>query len=194
MGLLENTIGAMIGRRMGGDDQGAAPSGGMGPYGPLAGALLAMLAAKAATGGFGDLGGLLGGGKPQTPSSQAPTPQSPPGGAPSQGGQFLPQAQPDTQTGAGGLLSGLGGLLNQFQQNGHGNVAQSWVGNGQNAPATSTQITQALGPDTIRELAQRLGLPEEEVASRLSQELPQVVDKLTPQGRLPTHDEASAWH
>lgn len=191
MGLLENTIGAMIGRQMGGSDAGMSPAaaggGGSSAYAPLAGALLAMLAAKAATGGFGDLGSLLGGGAKQ-PQPQATVPQAP---RPQSGGSFLPQGQ--DAAGAGGLLSGLGGLLNQFQQSGHGNVAQSWVGPGQNQSASPGQITQALGPDTIRELAQRLGMSEDEVSSRLSKELPQVVDKLTPQGRLPTHDEASAW-
>src|ERR1700712_4915592 len=159
MGLLENTIGAMIGRRMGGgDDQGMAPSSSGGSaYGPLAGALIAMLAAKAATGGFGDLGGMLRGGQQAQP---APTPTPSP-----QSGQFLPQG--DSQSGAGGLLSGLGGLLNPVQQSGHGNIAQSWVGSGQNTPASPTQITQALGPATIRDLAQRLGIPESEVSARL---------------------------
>lgn len=180
MGLLENTIGAMIGSRMGGDD-GLAPSQGSGSsaYAPLATALIGLLAAKAATGGFGNLGSLFGGNQtsPVPPAGQ-PVPQAPP-------------SQP--QSGAGGLLSGLGGLFSQFQQSGHGDLMNSWVGSGQNAPANPNQISQALGPDTLRELAQRLGLPESEVAARLSRELPQVVDKLTPQGRLPTHDEVSSW-
>lgn len=172
MGLLENSIGAMIGNRMGGDGD-VPTSSGSSAYAPLATALIGLLAAKAMTGGFGNLGGMLGGG------AQAPQP--------------TPQGQPQQQSPAGGLLSGLGGLLHQFQQNGQGNLANSWVGTGQNAPASPNQISQALGPDTIRELAQRLGLPEDEVASRLSKELPQVVDKLTPNGRLPTHEEASTW-
>ncbi len=173
MGLLENTIGAMIGTRMGGG--GGAPSQGSGgsAYAPLATALIGLLAAKAMTGGFGNLGGMLGGGD--------------------QARQPTPQGQPQQQSGAGGLLSGLGGLLNQFQQSGQGNLMNSWIGSGQNAPTTPNQISQALGPDTLRELAQRTGLPEDQVASQLSQELPRVVDKLTPEGRLPTHEEASAW-
>lgn len=186
MGLLENTIGAMIGRRMDGGDAGPSPSGGGSPYAPLAGALLAMLAAKAATGGFGDLGGLFGGGKPADPAQPSPQPVPSPA-------QIPPSSAGQDQVGAGGLLTGLGGLLNHFQQNGQGQIAQSWVQPGPNQPATPGQITQALGPDTIRELAQRLGIPEDQVAARLSQELPQVVDKLTPQGRLPTHQEALAW-
>lgn len=170
MGLLENTIGAMIGRHSG--EAQNAPSSGSSPYAPLAAALIAMLAAKAMTGGFGDL---LGG------HQQAP-----------QGG--TPPATPQPPAGAGGLLAGLGGLLNQFQQSGHGSLVQSWIGGGQNALATPVQISQALGPDALRELARRAGIPEDQVAAQLSHELPQLVDKLTPQGRLPTHEEASAWH
>lgn len=173
MGLLENTIGAMFGRPSGGDAQGASGSS---PYPVLVTALIGLLAAKAATGGFGNLGGLLGG-------SQAPgTPTAP------QPGQTPPAAP------GGGLLSGLGGLLNQFQQSGHGGLIESWIGSGHNAPATPGQVTQALGPDTVQELSQKTGLSAQEVASQLSQELPAVIDKLTPQGRLPTPDEVSAWH
>ena len=176
MGLLENTIGAMIGRRIGGGDAAPVPSSGNNPYGVLVTALLGLLAAKAVTGGFGNLGGMLGGGR-----ADQPTP------APGQ-----PQGQVGTP--AGGLLSGLGGLLNQFQQNGQGQLVNSWVGAGPNAPATPSQISQALGPDTVQELAQRTGLPAEQVAMQLSQELPHIIDKLTPDGRLPSHDEAAAWH
>ena len=178
MGLLENTIGAMIGS---GGGRSQAPSSGGSPYGALATALIGLLAVKAATGGFGNLGGMLGG--QAAPAGQPAQPQ----------GQGQGQAQP-AQAPGGGLLSGLGGLLQQFQQNGHGNLMNSWVGTGQNTPASPNQISQALGPDTVRQLAQQTGVPEDQVAAQLSEELPHVVDKLTPQGRLPTHDEVSAWH
>jgi uncharacterized protein YidB (DUF937 family) len=85
----------------------------------------------------------------------------------------------------------LGGLLDKLQKGGLGDVANSWVGSGQNKPVSPSQLGPALGPDIIKTLAQRSGLSEEEITSRLSQILPGVVDKLTPQGRLPTLAELS---
>ena len=172
MGILENSIGAMFGQGPGGN---SGPSFGASPYAPLATALIGMLAAKAMTGGFGNLGSMFGGGQSSQP---APGPANP--------------ASTEPQ-GAGGLLGGLGGLLQHFQQSGHGDVAQSWVGNGANQPAQPTQVTQALGPDVIRQLAEKTGMSEQQVAQQLSQELPDLVNRLTPQGRVPTHDEASSF-
>ena len=90
-----------------------------------------------------------------------------------------------------GLLGGLGGLLDKLQKGGLGNVANSWVGPGQNQPASPGQLGSALGPDIIKTLAQRSGLSEEEITKGLSQILPGIVDKLTPNGRLPTLAELS---
>jgi uncharacterized protein YidB (DUF937 family) len=100
------------------------------------------------------------------------------------------QATPDEGAG-GGLLGGLGGLLDKLQKGGLGNAASSWVDSGQNQPVSPGQLGSALGPDIIKVLAQRSGLSEEELTSQLSQLLPGVVDKLTPQGRLPTIAELS---
>jgi uncharacterized protein YidB (DUF937 family) len=100
-----------------------------------------------------------------------------------------PQAPPDE--GDGGLLGGLGGLLNRFQEKGLGDVMDSWVGPGQNKPVAPGQLKTALGPDILKSLAQQTGLSEAELAEKLSQVLPGVVDKLTPQGRMPTQHEAA---
>lgn len=94
-------------------------------------------------------------------------------------------------SGAGGLLSGLGGLLSKLQQAGQGNVANSWVGPGQNQPIAPAQLGGALGPEIISTLAAKTGLSEQELTSQLSQLLPGIVDKLTPNGRLPTIAELS---
>jgi len=99
------------------------------------------------------------------------------------------QAAPDA--GAGGLLGGLGGLVDKLQKGGLGNLVNSWVGAGQNQPVSPNQLGPALGPDIIKTLAQRSGLPEEELTRHLSQVLPGLVDKLTPNGRLPTLAELS---
>jgi uncharacterized protein YidB (DUF937 family) len=89
------------------------------------------------------------------------------------------------------LLGGLGGLLNKLQEGGLGTAANSWIGSGPNQPVSPGQLGSALGPDILKTLAERTGLPQEELAKRLSQVLPGVVDKLTPAGRLPTAAELS---
>jgi uncharacterized protein YidB (DUF937 family) len=99
--------------------------------------------------------------------------------------------QPTSGEGAGGLLGGLGGLLDKLQKGGLGNAANSWVGSGQNQTVSPGQLGSALGPDIIKVLAQRSGLSEEEITNQLSKTLPGLVDKLTPQGRLPTVAELS---
>ena len=99
------------------------------------------------------------------------------------------QAAPDEE--AGGLLGGLGGLMDKLQNGGLGNLINSWVGPGQNQPVSHNQLGPALGPDIIKTLAQRSGLSEEELTRQLSQVLPGLVDKLTPNGRLPTLAELS---
>lgn len=99
--------------------------------------------------------------------------------------------QPASDEGAGGVLGGLGGLLSKLQQGGLGEVAKSWVGSGQNQQVSPGQLGSALGPSIIKMLAQKSGLSEEEITQQLSQVLPGVVDKLTPNGRLPTAAELS---
>jgi uncharacterized protein YidB (DUF937 family) len=93
---------------------------------------------------------------------------------------------------AGSILSGgLGDLLKQFQQNGHGDKAQSWIANGPNKQVSSSELEQALGPEKVSWLMRETGMSREDLLSGLSRELPGVVDKLTPDGRLPTDQEAA---
>ena len=87
--------------------------------------------------------------------------------------------------GQGGAGGGLGDLIGKFTQGGLGDVIGSWVGHGQNAPISGDQLSNVLGSDMISDLAARLGLSHEEAAGQLSQVLPQVVDRLTPQGHAP---------
>jgi uncharacterized protein YidB (DUF937 family) len=100
-------------------------------------------------------------------------------------------SQSTSNEGAGGVLSGLGGLLNKLEQGGLGNVTNSWVGSGQNQPVSPGQLGSALGPNVIKTLAQKSGLSEDELTKQLSQILPGIVNKLTPNGRLPTVAELS---
>ena len=116
-------------------------------------------------------------------------------GALFRGGGAAPAAgkapQPTSDEGAGGLLGGLGGLLDRLQKGGLANAASSWVGSGQNQSVSPGQLGSALGPDIIKVLAGRTGLSEEELTKQLSQVLPGVVNNLTPAGRLPTLAELS---
>jgi uncharacterized protein YidB (DUF937 family) len=89
------------------------------------------------------------------------------------------------QGGAGGAAGGLGALLQQLQQGGLGDAAQSWVSTGPNLPVSADQLQSALGADRIDALAQQVGLPAGDLSSQLAQFLPQVVDQLTPGGQLP---------
>jgi uncharacterized protein YidB (DUF937 family) len=93
---------------------------------------------------------------------------------------------------AGSVLSGgLGDLLNQFQQSGHGDTANSWVGNGQNKQISKDDLASALGADQLDQLSSQSGMSRDDLLDGLSQYLPKVVDHLTPDGRLPNADEVS---
>lgn len=123
-------------------------------------------------------------------------------------GAGTPGTSPGNDAGAkGGILGGLGGLvggasagsvlsgglrdlLNRFKQNGQGQAAESWISSGPNQPIHPDQLAQAIGPDVLNTLSQHTGLSQEELLSRLTRELPAAVDKLTPDGRLPTEEEA----
>jgi len=90
-------------------------------------------------------------------------------------------------TSIGDLLSGgLRDLVNTFKQAGHGDVADSWVGRGANKQIAPSQLEQAIGSDVLETLSQQTGLSREELLSRLSKNLPDAVDKYTPDGRIPT--------
>jgi uncharacterized protein YidB (DUF937 family) len=92
---------------------------------------------------------------------------------------------------AGGVLGGLGGLMNKLEQGGLGNQANSWVGSGQNQPVSPGQLSQALGPNIVKTLSQITGLSEDDLTKQLSQGIPVIVNTLTPNGRLPTVAELS---
>jgi uncharacterized protein YidB (DUF937 family) len=93
---------------------------------------------------------------------------------------------------AGSVISGgLGDLMKQLQQGGHGETANSWVGSGANKAISPRDLASALGADQISALSSQTGLSQDELLNGLSQYLPQVIDHLTPDGRLPTENELS---
>jgi uncharacterized protein YidB (DUF937 family) len=77
---------------------------------------------------------------------------------------------------------GVQGIVAQLEQQGLGGTVRSWVGTGANQPITADQIHQAFGSDTVKQLAAKIGMTPEDLASKLSQILPQAIDKLTPGG------------
>ena len=132
-------------------------------------------------GGLGGLGDLLGG-RAGTSSRAG-------------GGNLLMSLLPlvvmmlQGRNASAGGSGGLGGLLGQLQAAGLGQQADSWVSSGANLPVSAEDLSRALGPDTISQLAAQAGVPEDEVSGGLAQLLPEVVDQLTPGGRMPASDQ-----
>jgi uncharacterized protein YidB (DUF937 family) len=137
-------------------------------------------------GGLGDiLGGLLGGKGSSMPA----------GGKP---GASLNELFPGGLGGllggaaAGGALSaGLDKLIRELQESGHGDAVNSWIGHGENKEIAPSDLGRALGGDTIATLAEQTGMTRGELLDGLSQQLPELIDQLTPHGRVPTAEEAA---
>jgi uncharacterized protein YidB (DUF937 family) len=183
-------LGDVLGGMLGGGQPGGARSGG----------------------GLSDsaLGDMLGGGRTSGPPGGVnptgiDTSVLYPGGGPAGGGLVDPSAGPFAGTtptdemggGAGGLGEVLGGgfgsLIERFNQSGRGDVIGSWIGTGQNRPIAPHDLQDALGDDTVAALSRETGLPRDELLSELSDTLPDVVDRLTPDGRVPDAAEMGRW-
>ncbi len=183
MGLLDVLNGMQNGPR-GPSNPNPQGSGGMSP---LTMAILGLLAWKAVKHFSGNQAG----------AGPAPAPSS----GNSAGGGTGGGLGDILKGGLGGLLAGgaagsvisggLGELLKQLQQNGQGEVANSWVGTGPNRQISPNDLASALGADQINSLMSQSGLSRDELLSGLSQHLPDVIDHLTPDGRLPTESELS---
>jgi uncharacterized protein YidB (DUF937 family) len=88
----------------------------------------------------------------------------------------------------GGQKGDLNGFIQQFSSKGLGDLVSSWVGTGKNLPISAEQIQHVLGSDTVKNLASKMGIDTNSAASQLSNLLPQVIDKLTPNGKVPEGD------
>ncbi|HYS88004.1 MAG TPA: YidB family protein [Bradyrhizobium sp.] len=199
MGLLDVLNGMQNGPR-GPSNPGAQTGGGMSP---MTMAILALLAYKAVK--------HFGGSEPNAAPAPAPSrgssvnadlPGGGMGGGGLAGGGLAGGGLGDLlKGGLGGLLAGgaagsvisggLGDLLKQFQQNGQGDTANSWVSPGPNKAISPGDLAKALGADQIETLASQSGLSRDELLAGLSQHLPDVINHLTPDGRLPTESELS---
>lgn len=98
-------------------------------------------------------------------------------------GMLVHGNEPGGLGGSGGL-GGLGGLLQRFQTAGLGDQVASWIGSGANQSVSADQIKAALSGGPLQALAEHAGIDEDEAASHLSTMLPQMVDRLTPQGQV----------
>ena len=184
MGLLDVLNGMQNGPH-GPSHPSTQSNGGMSP---MTMAILALLAWKAVKHFSGN----------QTGASPASVPVSPPAPTPAGTGGGLGNI---LSGGLGGLLAGgaagsvlsggLGDLLKQFQQNGLGDAANSWVSKGPNKAISPDDLANALGADQLDQLSSQTGLSRQELLQGLSQYLPQAVDHLTPEGRLPNETEVS---
>ena len=162
MGILDGILGNLLGGHSNASPLqsilGSVLGGGQQQQGGIGGALGGLLGGgqQQQQGGLGGaLGGLLGGGQQQS-------------------------------GGMGGMLGGgLGGLLNRFQQNGMGDVAQSWVGTGPNRPVSPDQLNQVFGDEQVNQWSQQSNIPKHDLLSQLSQYLPSAVDQMTPGGQVP---------
>jgi uncharacterized protein YidB (DUF937 family) len=147
----------------GSDTKPAVPDGNIAK--PLILALLAYLASRYLSGGQKD---------------EAPEPLPRASGP-------LPRSTADPSPGS--ILDGLGGLIEQFQKKGFGETIDSWINTGPNKGVAPRDVSDALGGDVVDELSRRTGLSRDQVLNELSRMLPKVVDRLTPQGRLPSFQE-----
>jgi uncharacterized protein YidB (DUF937 family) len=183
MGILDDLLaGAMGGGR--GMGQGApapAPSrggmggtGAMGNMGGIMAALLPVVLAMLANRGGG--------------ATQAGMPGMGGGGLGDILGQVLGGG---AQSGMGGS-GGLGALLEGLQRAGQGDVAKSWVGTGQNLPISPDAIGEIFGSGGLSAIARQAGISESEATAGLSELLPEVVDRVTPDGQVPDLDSLTA--
>ena len=188
MGLLDVLNGMQNGPR--GPSDPNDKSGGMSP---ITMAILGLLAYKAVK-------HLTAGQPGASPAAPAPAPAGQSGGG--LGGGGLAGGLGDLlKGGLGGMLAGgaagsvisggLGDLLKQFQQNGQGDAANSWVSSGPNKQIAPGDLASALGADQLNMLTSQTGLSRDELLSGLSQHLPDVINHLTPDGRLPTEGEVA---
>lgn len=159
-----------------GGNRSAGSSSGMSPIGLAVLGTLAYQALKHK----GQLADMLGGKQREASVTASLNPSA---AADSGGGLF------GALGGGGGLASGLRDLFDRFSQSGHEDKVQSWVSTGANRSIEPTEMEQVLGPDRIQWLMQQTGLPKEQLLAGLSKELPSAIDRMTPNGQVPSDDE-----
>jgi len=169
MGLLDDLLGGLAGQGMGSRAQQQPTQAGAGGAG-MSSILVALMPVV--------LGMLANRGRQGGAPSPAAYEQGTGGGLSDMLGQVLGGA-------AGGGAGGLGGLLEQLQRSGFGEQANSWVSRGANKPIPPDAMTQIFGRDGLEQISRQAGISEEDASRGLSQLLPEVVDRVTPDGDVP---------
>jgi uncharacterized protein YidB (DUF937 family) len=175
--LLGQVLGGLFGqamsrRGMGGGGLGGMGGGGLGGLGgglggiALGSVLGGMMRNRAGAGGIGAARGGMGGGLGGNQTALLV--------------MLLPLAMRWIQRNGG-----MNAVLDKFRQKGLGGQAQSWMATGANQPIDGQSVEQVVGQDELRQMAQRLGVPEQQVAQAFAEIMPEMVDKLTPDGQLP---------
>jgi uncharacterized protein YidB (DUF937 family) len=193
MGLIDVLNGMQNGPR--GQSQPSSSGGGSAGMSPMTMAVLGLLAYKAVKSFSGSQPSFNSAGGAQPASRRSGTLNTGNTGGPGGGlsdvmkgglGSLLASGT------AGSVLSGgLNNLLKQFQQSGQGDVAKSWVNTGPNKAISPGDLAKALGADQINTLMAHTGMSRDELIAGLTQALPEVVNHLTPEGRVPTEQELS---
>ena len=164
MGILDELLAGLAGQALGGRDpqqQTRAAGGGAGMSQVLMALMpivLQMLSNRGARGGSGTGGGIA---------------------------DVLGQVLGGS---GGGTAGGLGGLLEQLQRTGFGEQADSWVSRGANKPISPDAMTQVFGREGLEQISQQAGITSDEASLGLSELLPEVVDRITPEGKVPDAD------
>ena len=171
MGLLDDLLGGLAGQGMGGRAQQQPTRAGAGSSG-MSGVLVALMPVVLAM--LSNRGRQIG-----APNQMNVGPGAG-GGLADVLGQVLGGA-----AGGRGATGGLGGLLEQLQQAGFGEQADSWVSRGANKPIPPDAMTQIFGRDGIEQISRQAGISEDEASRGLSELLPEVVDRVTPDGDVP---------
>jgi uncharacterized protein YidB (DUF937 family) len=182
MGLIDVLNGMQNGPH---GPRGSSSSGSGGGMSPITMAILGLIAYKALKSFTSQPGTAT-----SAPGTPAPTQAGGAGGL----GDILKGGLGGLLAGgaAGSVLSGgLNDLLKQFQQAGQGDVTKSWVGSGPNKTISPDDLAKALGADQINALSAHSGMSRDDLLATLSEYLPQAVDHLTPNGRVPTDQELS---
>ena len=172
--VLGGLFGQALGRRgMGGGLGGGGLGGGLGGGG-LGGALGGVALGSVLAGALRNRnqGGLGGGGHPSANPTALLV-------------MLLPLAMRWVQNNGG-----MNAVLERFHQKGLGAQAKSWMSTGANQPIDEQSVQQVVGADELRQMAQRLGVPEQQVAQAFAEIMPQMVDKITPDGQVPPHADA----
>lgn len=169
MGLLDSVIGGVLG------SQGQSGGGSSGTS-PMVKALMLLLAAKAANSYMHR--------NDAAPASTGAVPNS--GSVPAS-----PSGTIDSGMMAG--MPSLDSILDKFRSSGHDDKVGSWIGNGPNQPIQPHEVESTLGSQAVGQLQDQTGLPKDQLLQQLSQYLPQIIDKLSPGGKLPGAADRSHW-